>query len=75
MDWRPWHGSENPFESLYQHFKAEIARLESLIPGMPIRSIPSQLSADPERIAQAEVVDSIDGQTLVPEGSDAAPAS
>lgn len=24
---RPWHGAGNPFEALYQHFTAEIAKL------------------------------------------------
>jgi hypothetical protein len=26
---RPWHGSDNPLEALYQHFTAAIAKLKS----------------------------------------------
>ena len=26
---RPWHGTLNPFEAMYQHFMAEIAALRS----------------------------------------------
>ena len=26
-DWRPWHGALNPFEALYEHFTAEIAKV------------------------------------------------
>lgn len=28
---RPWHGAASPFEALYQHFTAEIAKLKSLL--------------------------------------------
>lgn len=30
---RPWHGTENPYEAIYQWFKGELAALEERLGG------------------------------------------
>ena len=36
---RPWHGSVNPFEALYQHFTAEIAAMKR--PAAAVAPVPA----------------------------------
>lgn len=51
---RPWHGTTNPFEALYQHFTAEIAALKAgqnmpaqEVPVPPAAVQPEQTPSDP----------------------------
>lgn len=48
---RPWHGTENPFEAMYQHFTAEIEVLKAKL--FPAADEPA-VSTDPAAVPAAE---------------------
>ena len=73
--WRPWTDAENVFEAIYQHFKAEIARVEALVGAGTTPAPAPVIEPPPPAPAQPAVVDTIDGQTLVTEGTDPPPAA
>lgn len=50
---RPWHDGDNPWESIYQHFTAEIAKLRDELLAKPVDPVSSDYDPSPHYVTSA----------------------
>lgn len=53
---RPWHGADNPYEALYQHFTAALADLEARLTS---GAVPAARPRTPNKGTEPEPTDRI----------------